>query len=329
MDGTAQSASFAGGKEGIAGRIFDWLFLEADRRIVAGGITVVVIGVFSGLVYTDVVAVGAESSVAGLFGSGITAGVITLLTIALSINQLILSRVFGSVNKLRDRLDGARTLRGRVEKLSGRSSSPTDPAEFLCLLATTMTDRATTAQTIVEGSDTEPGDALIRPLEDIADYGRSIDAQIESGTPVSNVLGVIIGPEYAINMTAIEHVRNEFGESLTPNAREELQAIEELLEFVAIVRQFFKTIALQQDFAMLSRMLVYSGLLALLASLSLTLVYRTGSVTISHSALRVAVPVAVGVAVAPLALFAAYILRAATVAYRTVSVGPFVPPEER
>lgn len=33
--------------------------------------------------------------------------------------------------------------------------------------------------------------------------------------------------------------------------------------------------------------------------------------------------------VVPLAVFSASILRAAIVAYRTVSVGPFVPPEER
>lgn len=48
----------------------------------------------------------------------------------------------------------------------------------------------------------------------------------------------------------------------------------------------------------LSGLLVHSGLVALLASV-------------------------------PLALFAAYIHRAATIAHRTVPVGPFVPPSER
>jgi hypothetical protein len=61
----------------------------------------------------------------------------------------------------------------------------------------------------------------------------------------------------------------------------------------------------------------------------MALVYRTDTVMISPSALAVLVLVAVGVVVAPLALFGAYIIRAAMVAYQTLSVGPFVPPGER
>lgn len=328
MDTIVQTASSAGGEEGTLRYIADWVFLEGDRHLVAGSFLVLLIGVVGLLISAGVLAVGPGSSVAGLFGSGITAGVVTLLTIALSINQLILSRVFGSVNELVDRLDGARTMRGRVEELSGRSSSPNDPAEFLSLLAMTLVDRVITARSLIDEANTDSPE-ITRPLGEIAEYGRNIDTQIEPGTPVNDVLGLIVGPEYAINMTAVEHLRKEYQEVLPANARTELQAAEELLEFVAIVRQFFKTIAIQQDFAILSRMLVYSGLLALLASVSLTLVYRTGSTTLSPTVLRVAVPLVLGIAAAPLALFAAYILRAATIANRTVSVGPFVPPTER
>jgi hypothetical protein len=130
-------------------------------------------------------------------------------------------------------------------------------------------------------------------------------------------------------MTAVRQIRNTHGESLPIEVKRELHALEELLESVAVVRQFFKTLALQQDFTVLSRLLVYSGLFALVVSLSVTLVYSVDAVAVPASVLPVLVPLAVGVAVAPLAVFAAYVLRAATVAYRTVSVGPFVPPGER
>jgi hypothetical protein len=337
MDSSDQAATSAGlhtassvvGERELRGRVADWLFLEGDRRILATGLIVAVVGLVGSLVSVGVVAVGADSSVAGVFGSGLTAGVVTLLTIALSINQLILSRLFGSLHQLTDRMDGSRDLRGRVAELAGQHSSANDPAAFLCLVTTTVSDRATTALSIIERTDADPPVALTRALEEIAAYGRSIDAQVEPGTAIVSVLGVIVGPEYAINMTAVRHLRNEYAESLPANARTELRALDELLEFVGVVRQFFKTIALQQDLAALSRLLIYSGLIALLVSVSMTLVYQTDSATLSPSTLRIVVPVALGVVIAPFALFAAYILRAATIAYRTISVGPFIPPEDR
>jgi len=314
---------------GLWDRATDWLLLDGDRRLVAAGITGAFVGAFVVLHTVGLVAVGVDSSVAQVFGSGLTAGMVTLVTIALSINQLILSRVFGSPNKLANRLQGARKLRGTLEEIAGEPSSPNDPAAFLSMLAKTLSERATLARSMVQRDDANPPAAVTDSLADISEYGQSIEAHVEAETPVTDVLNVIIGPEYAMNMTAVRHLQNAYGESLPADAMEELRSLDELLESIAIVRQFFKTIALQQDFAVLSRLLVYSGLLALLASIALTLVYRTDSVTVDPAMLSVLVPLALGVTVVPLAIFSAYVLRAATVAYRTVSVGPFVPPGER
>lgn len=329
MDPGVRTESSAGGQNSIASRLQDWLFLEADRRIVAVGIVVSFVGVLGAFVSTGVVAVGPGSSVATVLGSGLTSGVVTLVTIAVSINQLILSRVFGSPGKLADRLDGSRDLRERVETVAGRPSSPNDPAAFLSLLAVTLSERAAAALSMVDQADTEFPTEVTDSLTDITEYGHSIDSQVAAGTPVADVLGVIVGPEYAINIAAVRHLRNEYADQLAADTQTEMEAVDELLEAFAVFRQFFKTLTLQQDFAILSRQLIYSGLLALLVSVSLTLVYRTDTATILPSDLVVLVPVALGVVVAPVALFAAYILRAATVAYRTVSVGPFVPPSER
>jgi len=324
-----RTASSAGRRDNLRNRLKEWLFLEGSRHVVAIGIIAVFVGALGTLVSTDVIAVGADSSVASVFASGIISGVVTLVTIAASINQLVLSRVFGSPGKLRDRLEGSRDLRERVERLAGQPSSPNDPAAFLSLLATTLSERATAALSTVEQTAADSPAAVTDALTDIAEYGRSIDTQVEDGTPIIDILGVIVGPEYATNITAVRHLRNEYGESFSANTRAELEAVDELLESVAVVRQFYKTLALQQDLAILSRHLIYSGLTALLVSISMALVYRTDTVMLSPSALAVIVPVAVGVVVAPLALFGAYIIRAATVAYQTLSVGPFVPPGER
>lgn len=335
--------------EGVRERVADWVLLNGDRRVVAGALVAAVAGVVWTLVAAGVLAVGPKSYVASIFGAGLTAGVVTLLTIALSINQLVLSRVFGSVNVLQDRLAGSRDLRRTVESIAGVPSSPNDPAEFLSLIATTLAERAGGLAAAGDGNSEREGGGKFGSdgnsdgnaddwnlpatatdaLRDIAAYGESLDGRLESSAGLNAVVGVLLGTEYARNMTAASHLRNEYASSVPPRLDAEFEAIEGLLESIAVVRQFYKTMAIQQDLATLSRLLVYSGLSALMAAVVVTLIYRTKSTTVPTAMLPVVVSAGIGVIVAPLALFVAYILRAATVARQTVSVGPFTPPRNQ
>jgi hypothetical protein len=254
---------------------------------------------------------------------------VSLVTIALSINQLILSRVFGSPNELFDQLEGTRDLRRRVRDHAGESAVPNDPAEFLDLVAGTLAERANRLGSAVEATGGGQSREVEAYADGIAAYGESITAKIESQTAIVNVLEVVLGTEYARNMTATEYLRNEHGDRLSEAAEAELEAIDDLLEAIAVTRQFFKTLSLQQDFARLSRVVAYSGLVALAVSIAMALVYRPDSVTVPAGSLPLVFSLAVGVVVTPLAVFIAYVFRAATIARHTVSVGPFVPPEER
>lgn len=310
-------------------RAAEWVLLSGDRRAVAGCLVVGVAGAVWALVAVGVVAVGPDSSVATLFGSGLTSGIVTLLTIALSINQLVLSRMFGSINVLTDRLDGSRELRRTVESIAGVPSSPNDPSGFLSLIATTLTDRARGLVTTAEGGEWDAPPEVTSALRGLAAYGENLDAGLEPQAGMNTVLGTVLGTEYAQNMTAVRHLRNEYAASISEEVSEDLQALERLLESVAVTRQFYKTIAVQRDLATLSRLLVYSGVTALAGAITVTLVYRTSSATLPTEMLPIVVSLGIGAVVAPLALFVAYVLRAATVARHTVSVGPFIPSGDR
>ena len=315
--------------ESVWDHVANWVLLEGDRTTVAGCLVLGIVGVVWILISVGVLAVGPDSSVSRIFGSGLTAGIITLLTIALSINQLVLSRVFGSINVLVDRLEGSRELRQTVESIAEIPSSPNDPAEFLALVASTLSDRTTRLIRIIDSADWNAPTTFTDALEDVASYGDSIDAHLETNATMNDVIGVVLGTEYAQNMTTIGHLQNEYAASLPKGALEEFQAIEDLLESIAVIRQFYKTITIQQDLATLSRLLVYSGIGALLSAIIVTLSYRTHSTTLPAAVLPVVVSVGIGAIVSPLSLFVVYILRAATVARQTVSVGPFTPPNGR
>lgn len=307
-------------------RVRAWVLIEGSRPVVGGGITLGIVGIVGALIWGGVLAVGPDSSVDSLFSSGLTAGVVTLITVSLSINQLVISRVFGTVNSLTVRLDGARELHEDVAALAGQPSSPNDPAAFLSLIARTLRDRADTLRAMGESDEWDAPDEVTDAVRDIGTYGENIDSRLEDNASVNYVLTVLLGTEYAVNLRAVQHIRNKYAESAPEAVRTEIRAVEDLLETVAIVRQFYKTIALQQDFAELSRMIVYTGLLAFVTTIVLTLLYRESAVTISPSTVPLVVTLGLGVVTTPLAIFVSYILRAATVAWRTVSVGPFVPP---
>ncbi|WP_435154164.1 hypothetical protein [Haladaptatus sp. DFWS20] len=305
------------------GGIAEWVLLSGNRFVLTAGICVAVVATLAVLAAIGVISVGLKSSVRSLLSSGIASGLLTLITVALSINQLILSRVFGSPNELADRLDGTLEFRRNVEAIAGRSSSPTDPTDFLGLIFETLHNRTTDFD--LPSIADETGDYQAK----LASYTETLADRVRDEDDMVGVLAQIIGTEYAEFMAATRYVRNEFDDDLSDSARSGLEDVFELLKSIAIARQYFKTLAIQQDLARLSRFIAYSGLAAFVTTICLTLLYKSSSgAYIGQPALSIVVILGFGVIVSPLAVLISYILRVATIARYTVSVGPFVPPKE-
>ncbi|GAA0198213.1 hypothetical protein ACFFQF_14995 [Haladaptatus pallidirubidus] len=305
------------------GGVGEWVLLSGNRFVLTAGICAAVVAVLTALTAIGAISVGFTSSVRTLLSSGITSGLLTLITVALSINQLILSRVFGSPDELADRLSGTLEFRRTVEEIAGLSSSPTDPTDFLALVFETIHDRITDAE--LSSID----DEVAEYQSALASYSEDLGNRVQNQDNIVGVLSEIIGPEYAEFMAATRHVRNEFGDELSDSAQSGVEDTFELLKAIAIARQYFKTLAIQQDLARLSRFVAYSGLAAFVTTICLTLLYKSSSgAYIGQPDLSIVVILGFGVIVSPLAVLISYILRVATIARYTVSVGPFVPPKE-
>jgi hypothetical protein len=315
--------------EGPYRRFVYWVLVGGNRLAVSLGAVVVVVLVFAGLIAESVVGVGPNSTVAALFGGGLMSGIATLITIALSVNQLILSRVFGSPDELSSRLQGSRDLRRTVQDVAGEPTTPNDPAAFMALVGRTLRDRAAALGRAVEESPSDPPADVATAVGDLTAYGENIEEQLEEHASIVNVLDAIVGTEYAENLAAVERLGNVHADSLSSTAKAELEAIEDLLEAIAVTRQFLKTLFLQQDFGDLARHLVFSGFVAIITVISVTLVYQQGATAIDPTLLLPVVSLGIGVVLFPFAVFGAYSLRAAVIARQTVSVGPFIPPEDQ
>lgn len=302
-----------------------WVLLEGDRFTVTASIVVPLAVLTYLLVRWDVLAVGPSSSMPSMLGSGGLAGLVTLLTVTLSINQLTLSRLFGSPDSLDDRLEGTIDLRQSVEQAAGEHASPNDPGDFLALVARTLREEVEGLAEALPEEDTEDFDEF---TEAVVAYADGL-ADVRGSDSTVDVLSALLGPAYADNMTVAHALHRKHRDRLPPDASDRLDRVVELLEAIAVARQFFKTIAVQQDLARLSRRLIYSGLAAVVAVLYLTLTYTSSGLTIPAGVLPVVVTVVLAMLLTPLVEIVSTLLRVATVTMYSVSVGPFVPPEER
>lgn len=134
--------SGTGGETGTGSALASWLLLEGNRLVVAAGVVV-----FTALLLLAVLwgygldSLAPNSPMYFLFGSLLT-GNLTLLTVVLSINQLVLSRELGAPGTLRERIDRTVDFRSTVEDTTDVRVSPNSPANFLELLHESVKTRA-------------------------------------------------------------------------------------------------------------------------------------------------------------------------------------------
>ena len=119
-----------------------WLFFEADRWMVALPILLGVFAAFLVLTLTGVLAVRNEYT-GSLLLSVLIGGNFALITIVITINQLVLSREFGKLHSLRERNEGIQTFRRETKEAMGVDAVPPDPLDFLRTLVSTLRERAT------------------------------------------------------------------------------------------------------------------------------------------------------------------------------------------
>jgi hypothetical protein len=309
-----------------------WLFVTGNRLVVAAGLSLLFVALTALLVAFGLVYVGPGSYLPTALASGLLSGLLTLLTVVLSINQLILSRLFGSAGDLSDQLDGTLEYRRTVEDIADVDVSPNRPNAFLGLLGDTLMRRAGEFERGVERAAVEldAGDDAGSYAAAVTNYGDHLSTADRLDDALK-VLLITLGTEYADHLETARKFEHRYGETLPEEAGDALDDVLELLKAVATMRQFFKTLTLQQELAMLSRRLIYTGVPAVLVTYYLSYAYTAASdlpTAIDPAYVPVVVSVATGVVFAPLAVLVASLLRVATVSLYTVSIGTFVPPEK-
>lgn len=307
-----------------------WILLEANRRLLAFLLTV---GVFIAIVLIGTLApaplrelVVLDRVTDRLF-QALTTSLITGVTIVVTINQLVLSQEIGAVVDQRSRMEGSLKFRSDLEVLLDEPMVPAGPADIFQRLADAVEEgaRRFEEEAIAAGVEEPEITAFVGRILERTDY---IDEQLEDATfGRYDVLSPVLGFDYSAHIAEADQISGAYGSELGLDARATLTGLTRRLKFFGLAREHFKTLYFQWELVDLSRSVLYLFVPALIVSMSMMVFLDPQAVPAGGGpidGLLLLVALATAISLSPFLLVVSYVLRVATVAKRTLAIGPFV-----
>ncbi|NUB90728.1 hypothetical protein HTZ84_14210 [Haloterrigena sp. SYSU A558-1] len=318
-----------GAGSGPLSRFREWFVVEGNRVVVAALLAAVVLALLLALRWTGIIAFVEPNSVTRV-ASGMIAGTFSLVTLVVSVNQLILSQEFSAAGKARERLQGVVEFRRDVADDAAVPATPAAPTRVLELLVESIRNDAAALGDAVADHDEAIRETVAGYTNDVHQRTEDIEQVLEHAEFGSfSAVSAAINYNEAWHLYAATHLQNEYADSLSPAAAESLEDLIESLKLFNVAREQFKTTYLQRELTRFSQLTIYAGVPSILAAILIGLLYAdfTGP-SISTAVMPYVVIGLITVGLSPLFLLVVYILRTATVTRRTASVGPMIPQKD-
>ena len=303
-----------------------WFLLTGDRLVVS---LVILLGIGAAFVVAGVLGIVTVTTPSRVmwYLNGTVNGLLTLVPIAVGVNQIVLSHEFGSIQDLYERRTDITEFRERVEERTDTTVSSPYASTFFGTLLSSISDAATALQ---DGAGRQTNDPASSELESLAgsiaeQADRWNDKVSADGTSMLQTLVIMLRYDNTRHFHEVRRLKKELGDGDSERT-EQLQQVKELFVEIDAARQFLKTMVVERQLARLSRLLVYTGIPAVAVAAICIFAYRdVAGLTVPHSLLVVIAAVIIVTTLVPLAILGAYILRVATIARQTASYGPFIP----
>ncbi|RQG91699.1 hypothetical protein EA462_04635 [Natrarchaeobius halalkaliphilus] len=309
-------------------RVRDWVLVDGDRIFVSTLISVAAFLVFLGLGELGIISFVNDDSITRLAG-GMIAGTFSLVTLVVSINQLILSQEFAAAGESEDQLEAILSFRADAADATDVPAVPASPTRVLELLVETIGDRARTLAATVDHRDDEFATRVRRYTNSIEESAERADETLEhTSFGTFRAVSAAIGYDDDWQLYVARHLRGR-EDDLPDEARDALEELIETIQLFSVAREQFKTTYLQRELTRFSQLTIYCGVPAILSAMLIGFLYADiGGASISLGYLPIVVSALIAVVLSPLALLTSYILRTATVTRRTASVGPMLPQKD-
>lgn len=308
-----------------------WVLLGVNRRVIIGALALVVFLTFLGAGVLKPVSLRATmetSDMVETLFSGLVGAIITSTTLVVSINQLVLSQEIGSLGTQRNRMDVTMDFYQNTDELLGKTT-PSDPAVLLAEVIGVCVQRARALRDAVEENDSDEfRDRIgeyVADLEDNADTAMSELEDSDFGT--FNVVSPALDFNYARKMYDARRLGEQYESEMSEGERSALRNMLEGVTMYGPLREYVKVLYLQWALVKLSRSILYASVPALVIAGAVVIFVDpntfTGTILGLETILWV-VSVAFTVSVLPFLVFIAYVLRLATLAKQTLTVGSLI-----
>ena len=317
--------------DSVTARLTRWILLTGDRSLIAAAITGVIFVVFLVAGLGGYISLSVPDR-AVWFLNGTINGLLTLIPIAVGLNQIVLSQELDSLDDLYDRTEGTFDLRKRIADTVGVSVSSPQVSEFFYDLSAAINDRVGELQAACEDSTNE------QLNEDIDDYTGTLAEQTDEisssledlGFELTDTLVVLLDYHNSWQLHTTRELKAAHGDVLSETATEKLDELEDLFLALDATRDYLKTLWIQQELAELSRMMLYTGLPAVIvAALGIFVAPEIPGLTIARPTIAVLLSATIAVSLLPLSVLLSYVVRVALIAQRTAAFGPFIPEAEQ
>jgi len=317
-------------------RVKIWLLFRTNRFLLTAGFAAVVFLSFLALSVILEPSVSrqltSDDTIETTFSTMVSA-IITGTTLVVTISQLVLSQENGPLGDQRKRMSDAMDFRTYTKDLFG-SAVPADPSAFLGQLAEEIERRAEVVDRVVRETDDQE---LIDQTGEFVDsvHGNAEEVQNElDGAKFGtfDVLFAALNFNYGWKIYQVERISDEFGDTFDENQKLAFEELRSALAMFGPAREHIKTLYFQWALVDLSVYIIYAAIPALIvAGGMLTFV---GSDTFTGTVLTIPTvtwvfSAAFTISLIPYLLFAAYILRIAPVAKRTLAIGPLILRESQ
>ncbi len=314
-----------------------WILMRMNRWVLTGAVLAVVFVVLVGLSLLELTPlreiVANQDGLEFLFSAFIGA-IITGTSIVVTINQLVLSQELGAVGDQRERMQQSIEFRQDIESAIHEGASPPEPAAFLYTLLDGIEERANSLQ---ENMEDERDEELKEKVDDYVDNltgnAQAVKENLEDAQfGTFEVIWSALNFNYSWKIYSARQIRAAHSESMSDEANEEIDDMIEVLKFFGPAREHFKTLYFQWELINLSRALLYIAIPALTV-MAMMVMYIDASALPGTTAgidnLVWLTSAGFVIGIAPFVVFISYVLRIATVAKRTLAMGPFILRETK